>query len=165
MISIIPSPQEVHKLDGTIDANSIKLPQESPFETYIMLELWNDTGKRADGNKIPLVFKRTSGISNEAYVLTITENKIEISYSAPCGAYYGFFTLAELIKNNSLTLPCIEINDFPAMSVRGVTDDISRGQVPSLSAFKSIIKRLSILKYNLYMPILKTRSSLNRIQR
>lgn len=155
MISIIPSPHKVHKLNGTIDANSIQLPQECPFETYVMMELWNDTRKKTDGDKIPLVFKHTSEIGDEAYILTITENKIEISYSAPCGAYYGFVTFTELIKNNSSNLPCVEINDFPVMPVRCVTDDISRGQVPSLSAFKSIIKRLSILKYNLYMPYIE----------
>jgi hypothetical protein len=120
-----------------------------------MLELWQEAGQRTDGDKIPLVFRHTAGMKKEAYRLLITENSIEIIYSTPPGAYYGFVTLTELIRHSPVNLQCVEIEDYPVMSVRGVTDDISRGQIPSLSGFKSIIKRLSLLKYNLYMPYIE----------
>jgi len=155
MTSIIPSPQKLHYLSGSIKPSSIQLPQECPFEHDVMLELWQEAGQRTDGDKIPLVFRHTAGIKKEAYRLVITENSIEIIYSTPPGAYYGFVTLTELIRHSPVNLQCVEIEDYPVMSVRGVTDDISRGQIPSLSGFKNIIKRLSLLKYNLYMPYIE----------
>ena len=61
--------------------------------------------------------------------------------------------LLEKIQNK--TLPAVEIIDWPDLSIRGISDDISRGQVSTLDNFKRIIKFISRYKMNVYMPYME----------
>ncbi len=101
-------------------------------------------------DSIPVQFE------NEAYTLTISKNKILAEAKTHKGIYYASLTLSQLIqisKNNEL--PILEIVDFPNMKFRGISDDISRGQVSTLENFKRIIKFISEYKMNTYMPYLE----------
>jgi len=94
--------------------------------------------------------------TNEAYKLSITTNGIIIKALAPKGVFYGAMSLVQLIdngKNNEI--PCAEIVDWPDLIVRGVSDDISRGQVSTLANFKRIIEHIARYKMNTYMPYLE----------
>src|SRR5213078_3847253 len=69
---------------------------------------------------------------------------------------YGVQTLRQLIRGaTSATLPCLDIVDWPDFSWRGISDDISRGQVSTLDDFKDTIHRLSYYKKNLYQPYIE----------
>ena len=60
-----------------------------------------------------------------------------------------------LEKSKDNTLPAISIIDWPDMKMRGISDDISRGQVSTLDNFKKIIRNLARYKMNVYMPYLE----------
>ncbi|MHA1725075.1 MAG: family 20 glycosylhydrolase [Promethearchaeota archaeon] len=101
----------------------------------------------------------------EAYVLVIQEDLIMIQSTHEKGLFYGVQTLIQIIKNshlneiengrklnklNVLTLPNLQIVDYPDLKMRGITDDIARGQVFTIEAAKRYIKLLSHYKINFY---------------
>jgi hypothetical protein len=95
-------------------------------------------------------------LTDEAYKLSIGKNGIVIKSLAAKGVFYGAMSLVQLIENyGKIELPCVEITDWPDMKVRGISDDISRGQVSTLANFKRIIEHIARYKMNVYMPYLE----------
>ncbi len=47
-------------------------------------------------------------------------------------------------------IPCQDILDYPTLKIRGISDDISRGQISNSENFKRIIENLALYKYNSY---------------
>ena len=104
--------------------------------------------------------------NEEAYNLTINNNKISIYSLSDKGLFYGCQTLLQIMKNSflnnkillesskeertKLLLPEINIKDVPDLKIRGVADDISRGQVFTVESAKRYIKILSHYKMNFY---------------
>lgn len=94
--------------------------------------------------------------NNEGYLLTIKEKKIEIRAKSLKGLFYGAISLIQLIENTQGNkLGGLEISDWPDMKTRGISDDISRGQVSTLDNFKKIIRHLARYKMNVYMPYIE----------
>ncbi len=94
--------------------------------------------------------------SDEAYTLEISGNGIVISGNTSKGIFYGAMSLIQLLEkatNNSL--PGLKINDWPDLKMRGISDDISRGQVSTLDNFKRIIRFIARYKMNTYMPYME----------
>ncbi len=95
-------------------------------------------------------------LKNQSYILSINPNMIKIEAIKESGIYYGTMSLIQLIENASTKmLSSMEIVDWPDMEIRGVSDDISRGQVSTLQNFKRIIKFISRYKMNTYMPYME----------
>jgi hypothetical protein len=108
----------------------------------------------APGSK--LVSKSPAALNEEGYTLQVTKDGISINSTTEKGIFYGVMTLNQLLessKNNSMQ--GIEIIDWPDMKMRGISDDISRGQVPTLENFKKTIRFLARYKMNIYMPYLE----------
>ena len=91
----------------------------------------------------------------EEYRLSITDDRIAITASAPNGVYYALVTLSQLFQLNNGKTCLLEIEDRPTMPLRGISDDISRGQISTLQNFKDIIRRMSYVKCNVYMPYME----------
>ena len=93
---------------------------------------------------------------NQAYNLLITNNKIEINATTERGLFYGAMSLIQLIEHSSIReIPTLEVYDWPNMEWRGISDDISRGQVSTMQNFKRIIDFISRYKMNVFMPYLE----------
>jgi hypothetical protein len=104
--------------------------------------------------------------NEEGYNLEIFGNRILIYSIYEKGLFYGIQTLIQLIKNvylldpnsrrvskssiDKLILPEIEIKDVPDLKIRGVAQDLSRGQVFTVENAKRYIKILSHYKMNFY---------------
>ncbi|MHA1452883.1 MAG: family 20 glycosylhydrolase [Promethearchaeota archaeon] len=90
----------------------------------------------------------------QAYTITSNEDTICISAWTYRGAYYGIQTLSQLLtrepdsEGDKVILPKISIIDYPVYNIRGLVDDISRGQRPTLDNFKKFIRFLSRTKQN-----------------
>ena len=93
--------------------------------------------------------------SEEAYTLEIKENLITISSIDSKGIYYGVLTLIQILEEQINVIPVCKIIDYPNLKIRGVSDDISRGQVSTLENFKRIIEFISEYKMNTYMPYIE----------
>ena len=98
----------------------------------------------------------------EAYYLAIKSNEIQIITFSAHGLFNAFQTLRQLLlwtKNHSLIssefpssfiLPHGEILDWPDFSMRGISDDISRGQIPTVEELMRELRIMSHFKINTY---------------
>ena len=91
----------------------------------------------------PEIYKKDLVILNsdqekEGYILNIEKENIIIQAASLNGLFYGFQSLRQIILGASkfksenfegFILPQLNIVDWPCMKIRGIADDISRGQV------------------------------------
>lgn len=148
-IQLIPQPKLLRCADGNIRADRLKVSQKMMEFVPKAGEIFPYTGS------LEIAAEITETLDKEGYTLSVKENGVTIGYSAPNGFYYGLATLRQLAKLNEGLIPCCEIEDWPDMKIRGYSDDISRGQISTLENFKKIIRRLSEIKCNLYMPYIE----------
>ncbi len=96
--------------------------------------------------------KNEKDFIEQGYVLISTESKLLIEATSPQGIFYGVQTLIQLLNSShdKFSLNKIRILDYPALRIRGISDDISRGQVPTTENLKKFIKELSHYKINQY---------------
>jgi len=93
---------------------------------------------------------------NESFQLIISENNITITAQTPKGVLYGAMSLIQILEKSAQNkLTAVNIIDWPDMKIRGISDDISRGQVSTMENFKKIIRFISRYKMNTYMPYLE----------
>ena len=86
----------------------------------------------------------------QSYVLSITEDKIEILGRDRAGIGYGIQTLCQIIRNKGALLPALHIEDKPDIAVRGFYMDQARGRSFKLGTIKKQIDLLSRYKINQY---------------
>ncbi len=99
-----------------------------------------------------------SALSNdEGYVLSSGRRGVEIVSRTKAGIFYGVTTFLQLVekRKGGYTLPALEIADFPSLRMRGISDDISRGQISTMANFRQIIRFLAMHKMNTYMPYIE----------
>ncbi|MBA7525628.1 hypothetical protein ES705_17781 [subsurface metagenome] len=100
-----------------------------------------------------------SNQEEEGYVLNTENEDIIIHAASLNGLFYGFQSLRQIILGgsefksetiNGIILPQLNIVDWPCMKIRGIADDISRGQVPTVESAKHFIRDISRFKNNYY---------------
>lgn len=171
--SIIPTPQKVSIHEGTFDfSDVINIGIEKNEYKFIAFEIrkslketFNIDSKVVSGSgnvKLKLVKNISEAINlpaslyNQAYQLTIAEKDITITAISPRGLFYGAMSLIQLIeKSPTKEINTVTITDWPDMEFRGISDDISRGQVSNIKNFKRIIDFIARYKMNIYMPYLE----------
>lgn len=171
-LPIVPTPKLFKSLDGEFqlrDNLKISLPNSREDNSFTV-QLIQKTVK--DFNKISSIIKNDGDIqisyigneevdhiiknlSDEGYILRISEKKIELKAKTTRGIYYAAMSLIQMLEKADGKLPCVEIIDWPDMKTRGVSDDISRGQVSTLENFRKIISHIARYKMNTYMPYLE----------
>ncbi len=171
-LQIVPTPKLVRFLDGVFHLkNDLTIsPSNLANENSYAVQLIQQTLK--EYNNLNLSIKSAGDIqisyfgneeenhiiknlSDEGYLLRISENKIELQARTPKGIYYAAMSLIQLLEKAEKKLRSIEIIDWPDMKMRGISDDISRGQVSNLENFKKIISHIARYKMNTYMPYLE----------
>jgi hypothetical protein len=84
----------------------------------------------------------------EGYVLDVAPQQIVLAATTHAGLFYGMQTLRQLLRPDG-RIPALRIRDWPAMRYRGISDDISRGPVPTLEYMKKQIRTLAEYKMNM----------------
>jgi hypothetical protein len=102
-------------------------------------------------------FALITEIGQEGYFLQSTDSLIAITANSSTGLYYGCMTLNQLVhkSHEQLQVEGITIYDWPDLQFRGISDDISRGQISKMENFKEIIRFISQYKMNTYMPYIE----------
>lgn len=132
------------KFEKFLTSHSITIDSNSDIEISIKIE------------KIELPSVHDEFKLNEGYLLSINSKDINISAATEKGAFNGVMTLMQILDHfDSGEIPCLEIVDYPDLEVRGISDDISRGQVSTLENFKRIIDFMAKYKLNTYMPYME----------
>lgn len=100
----------------------------------------------------------TPEMRNEGYVMGIGNKGIVIGAVSDAGIFYGTVTLKQIVLNcpgniytADVILPGVKIHDWPALEMRGIHDDVARGQVSTMQDYKDMIRSLSEFKLNTIM--------------
>jgi hypothetical protein len=93
-----------------------------------------------------------ANLDPEGYVLAVNANEVVVAGKTPAGTFYGMQTLKQLVRGEGTTafIPSVEIIDWPAMRWRGVSDDISRGPVPTVNYIKRQLRTFAAFKLNMH---------------
>jgi hexosaminidase len=147
--------REIHELTG------IKLPVESATAAPktagpISLGRLTDHGLRSylesQGDKVDDLGGRD--LAKQGYVIRVTGSGVLVAGRTAQGLFYGVQTLRQLLRpegpgGTTLAVPALVVRDWPSMEWRGVSDDISRGPIPTLDYLKFQIRTLAEYKINL----------------
>jgi hypothetical protein len=96
----------------------------------------------------------SAAMDNEGYVIVPSATGIAVIGSSSTGLFYGSQTVKQLVDSTvrpALLHPAL-IRDWPAMKIRGLSDDLSRGPVPTLEFMKKQVRTMAAYKMNLYSP-------------
>lgn len=94
-----------------------------------------------------------AGFSSQGYALVADARQIVVAAPTDQGVFYGVQTLRQLLvpaTKERMQCPTLSIRDWPAMTWRGVQDDMSRGPIPSLAYMEQQIRILSEYKINMF---------------
>ena len=94
-----------------------------------------------------------------AYRLSTNESgRVTIEAGGSDGAFYAAMTLAQLPQRDAggrRELPCVDIGDAPALPWRILSDDVSRGPLPTMRYFEERIRTIAAFKMNGYSPYME----------
>ena len=93
-----------------------------------------------------------STLTDEGYVILANADQIIVAGKTAAGTFYGIQTLKQLVRGQSAStfIPAARIVDWPTMRWRGVSDDISRGPVPTVEYIKKQIRTEAYFKLNMH---------------
>lgn len=172
-ISIIPKPIEVDikQLNFTLTNNTIILTDPDLIKQAELLKnlitpatgfdlIIKDLSERnGDNNAIILKIEKNEIISHpEGYQLDVSQEKIKILGSTSQGIFYGIQTLRQLLPveiesptkiNQSWSVPCVSIEDYPRFSWRGFMLDESR-HFFGKETVKKMLDLMGSLKFNVF---------------
>jgi hexosaminidase len=94
----------------------------------------------------------TQQLSDEGYVLSVGLHEVVVAGKTTAGTFYGLQTLKQLVRGDgaSAFIPGVKIVDWPTMRWRAVSDDISRGPVPTVDYIKRQIRTEAFFKLNMH---------------
>jgi len=175
-LPLIPAPAQITTSAGTVDLSGMwcveidsNRPDSSDIRAaHLLVEearargwSWH-VGARPGASRVRL---RTSDLSpgasslaaEQGYSLSAAPRHIIIEAPSATGRWYGVQTLRQLIRGvPGGQVPKLVIKDVPSLAVRGVSDDVARGQISTLADFGAIVRELSFLKINLYQPYIES---------
>ncbi len=99
----------------------------------------------------------TPEMYKEGYAISVGSHRIIIAGQTSRGVFYGVMTLCQMLTKDGhkVAVPGVRIHDWPLMSYRGISDDMSRGQSSTMENLKRIIRNLAHYKYNVYSPYIE----------
>src|SRR5438309_10243650 len=91
-------------------------------------------------------------LNDEGYVLLVSPHEVVVAGRTTAGTFYGLQTLKQLVRGEDVGafIPSVKIIDWPTMRWRGVSDDISRGPVPTVDYIKRQIRTEGFFKLNMH---------------
>src|SRR5258706_3848301 len=91
-------------------------------------------------------------MTDEGYLIAVSSNEVVVAGKTSAGTFYGIQTLKQLVRGEGAGafIPGVRIVDWPTMRWRGVSDDISRGPVPTVEYIKRQIRTEAFFKLNMH---------------
>ena len=178
-ISIIPNPRNLKTIEGgclRICEKSSISHDLNPNSLYLIKDLSNYFLKSGLNSKLPINFnhdynynktlklcdsnfpnkiaeiKNQELFNTQGYILAIYDKSIHIVGETAQAIFYGIQSLLQIFESyhDQLITNQLIIIDYPLLRIRGISDDISRGQAPNLENLKKSISVLSQYKINQY---------------
>ncbi len=152
--------KEIHERTGM--KLSIEAVTAAPKTTgHISLGRLTDRGLRSylESQGVNVDELGSHDLDKQGYVICVTGSGVLVAGRTAQGLFYGVQTLRQLLRPEgpagktlavpALVVPKLVIRDWPSMEWRGVSDDISRGPIPTLDYLKLQIRTLAEYKINL----------------
>ncbi len=155
-IDVIPKPVSVTKKEGIFQLNNktqfifkVSNQAEKDF-VELATEMLNEasgltvnhinSSAELEGNILVQINNPFDAeIGTEGYKLTIKTDRVFLNANTTAGLFYGVQTLWQLLTaEEGLTLPCLEITDYPRFGWRGLHLDVSRHFMPVEFIYKYI---------------------------
>jgi len=104
-----------------------------------------------------IAVRHDGSLAPQSYRLTVRAGRALIRSADSAGAFYAAMTLAQLPlrSNEAWITPCVEIEDRPALTWRILSDDVSRGPLPTMGYFEERIRTIAAFKMNGYSPYME----------
>jgi hexosaminidase len=151
ILNLLPVPHKIKFTGGYYSIPSqivFSAPDSLKREAEVLIKMIPDAKVSYAGIGDNFQLKYSKTIPVQGYNMDIRTDKIIIEYSNRQGLYYALVSLKVLAKNYSGKIPCVYIEDYPDLEVRGLMLDISRDKVPTKETLKGILQLLADLKYN-----------------
>ena len=162
--SLIPKPRSIEMCDGVVTLNA-KSAVVAPNDTraaeiadFLRQSIAEQTGlqleraRQAAGATAIELRRSPDVVGEEAYRLDIDTNGAVVTASGDQGLMWGVQTLRQLLpvaKKKTIRLPCLHIDDAPALGYRGQMLDVSRHFYP-IDFIKRQLDVLSFYKINTF---------------
>lgn len=173
---LLPAPQRVQpagavlRLPGHVRIRLPRLPQRALPAARCLARSLQRAGCATEITALPsspraalevtLALSAAASARGEAYALSVGRDSIVVEAFAEPGLMHGVHTLGQLVAactgppGEPVTLPCVEIQDWPDVPHRGVMLDVSRDRVPTMETLAGLVELLASWKVNqlqLYM--------------
>ncbi|MFN2577115.1 MAG: beta-N-acetylhexosaminidase, partial [Pyrinomonadaceae bacterium] len=91
-------------------------------------------------------------LNEEGYVIAANADHVIVAGNTTAGTFFGLQTLKQLVRGDGANafIPAVKIVDWPTMRWRAVSDDISRGPVPTMDYIKRQIRTEAFFKMNMH---------------
>ncbi len=91
-------------------------------------------------------------LNEEGYVLAATADLVVVAGRSAAGTFYGLQTLKQLVRGEGeqAYVKGVRVADWPSVRWRGLSDDISRGPVPTLEYLKRQVRTEAMFKMNMH---------------
>ncbi len=98
-----------------------------------------------------------AAMAPQAYRLDTSVHPIRVEAGDDDGVFYAAMTLAQLPvrRADGWRMPCVRIEDEPALRWRVLSDDVSRGPLPTMRYFEERIRTIAAFKMNGYSPYME----------
>ena len=160
-LHLIPRPATI---DGVAGCAAAAPPRSvaadfDPAARQELDERWGalHIGRLATAAAPSIVVRRDAALPPQAYRLTVLGGRAEIESADAAGAFYAAMTLAQLPQRTprGWRVPCVRIEDRPALRWRILSDDVSRGPLPTMRYFEERIRTIAAFKMNGYSPYME----------
>ncbi|MDO4293211.1 MAG: glycoside hydrolase family 20 zincin-like fold domain-containing protein [Eubacteriales bacterium] len=157
---LIPAPAKLEKKEGqfiwtyetyvNLDKScSLKVGRQAALFLDKAGELLGYRAQLSKGQEKPgdIVLVQDDGMKKQSYVLDITEQGVRLT-GEESGLWHGMQTILQIAEQEGACLPCLHIEDAPAIENRGYYFDCARGRVPKLDWLKKLADRMAYYKMN-----------------
>ncbi|HSM25275.1 MAG TPA: family 20 glycosylhydrolase, partial [Anaerolineaceae bacterium] len=160
VLPLIPYPQKINFLSGSFLWSEKTVLSINRFsnEIYRFLEAFPASLHpilTTDDDQSHLIINMDASMSEEVYQLNIHPNQIEIVAASSAGVFYALQSLRQLILAEyqevmeQITLPCLEISDYPRFVWRGFMLDEAR-HFQGMQTVKDILDWMAYIKLNIF---------------
>ncbi|MGV3614362.1 MAG: beta-N-acetylhexosaminidase [Fimbriimonas sp.] len=169
-VAVVPRPAHFRPATGTFPLNAQTKIAVSDATRDLGIQLQGylspssglpfELSRRTGNNTISLVLdRRLEVLGQEGYRLKVRPDRVEIRGGGAAGVFYGLQTLRQLLppdafrraKTGNVTwaLPCLDIEDRPRFSWRGLHLDVARNFMPKESVLK-LLDLMALHKLNTF---------------